>query len=91
MTKFDGAPLPVCLYGGKFVHYPLSSCWPAPPSRMVRSNAEDIVAPHLRDGSLLQVLDDWTPHFAGYHLYYPSRRQNSAAFSVILDALRYRE
>jgi len=36
------------------------------------------------------VLEDWTPPFSGYHLYYPSRRQASPAFSLVVDALRYR-
>ncbi|PWR23071.1 LysR family transcriptional regulator [Zavarzinia compransoris] len=45
---------------------------------------------HLADGRLVQVLEDWCPAFAGYHLYYPSRRQPSAAFALLVDALRYR-
>jgi DNA-binding transcriptional LysR family regulator len=36
------------------------------------------------------VLEDWTPPFAGYHLYYPSRRQLSPAFGVLVNALRHR-
>jgi DNA-binding transcriptional LysR family regulator len=51
---------------------------------------EDAVAEHVRDGSLVRILEDWTPPFAGYHLYYPSRRQTSPAFSLVVDALRYR-
>jgi DNA-binding transcriptional LysR family regulator len=51
---------------------------------------EDQVQPHLADGRLVRVLDDWCPHFSGYHLYYPSRRQPTPAFSLLLDALRYR-
>jgi DNA-binding transcriptional LysR family regulator len=50
---------------------------------------EDHVAPMLADGRLVRVLEDWCPPFAGYHLYYPSRRQHSAAFTLLLDALRY--
>jgi DNA-binding transcriptional LysR family regulator len=49
---------------------------------------EDIVKKQLATGRLVQLLDDWTPSFAGYYLYYPSRRQNSPAFTVILRALR---
>ena len=49
---------------------------------------EDLVAPMLADGSLHRVLEDWCPPFPGYHLYYPSRRQPSAAFALVLDALR---
>jgi DNA-binding transcriptional LysR family regulator len=49
---------------------------------------EDELAPHLSDGSLVRVLEDWCPPFAGYHLYYPSRRQASPAFSLVLRALR---
>jgi DNA-binding transcriptional LysR family regulator len=52
---------------------------------------EDEVKPHLASGKLVRVLEDWCPPFPGYHLYYPSRRQPTAAFQVVLDALRYRE
>jgi DNA-binding transcriptional LysR family regulator len=51
---------------------------------------EDRVRGHLADGRLIRVLADWCPPFAGYHLYYPSQRQPTAAFSLLVDALRYR-
>jgi DNA-binding transcriptional LysR family regulator len=51
---------------------------------------EDRVAAHLASGRLVQVLEDWCPPCAGYHLYYPSRRQTSPAFAVFVDALRRR-
>jgi DNA-binding transcriptional LysR family regulator len=51
---------------------------------------EDHVTNHVASGRLVPVLEDWCPPFAGYHLYYPSRRQPSAAFSLLVDALRYR-
>jgi DNA-binding transcriptional LysR family regulator len=51
---------------------------------------EDQVLDDIAAGRLVQVLDDWSQHFAGYHLYYPSRRQTSLAFQVVVDALRYR-
>lgn len=51
---------------------------------------EDQVAAHLADGRLVRVLEDWCPPFAGYHLYYPSRRQPSAAFAVLVEALRHK-
>lgn len=44
--------------------------------------------PHIEAGRLVRVLQDWCPPFAGYHLYYPSRRQHSPAFSLVVDALR---
>jgi DNA-binding transcriptional LysR family regulator len=50
---------------------------------------EDHVAADLRDGTLVRVLEDWCPPFAGYHLYYPSRRQPSAAFALLVEALRF--
>lgn len=49
---------------------------------------EDEFAPHLENGDLVQVLKGWCPPFPGYHLYYPSRRQPSPAFRLVLDALR---
>jgi DNA-binding transcriptional LysR family regulator len=52
---------------------------------------EDMVNEHLASGDLLLLLDDWSPQFSGYHIYYPSRRQNLPAFRVVVDALRYRD
>lgn len=52
---------------------------------------EDVVRPHIAAGRLVHVLGDWCPPFAGYHLYYPSRRQSSAAFAILVEALRYRD
>ena len=49
---------------------------------------EDLVTHHFASGSLVRVLDDWCPRFAGYFLYYPSRRQHSAAFTVVANALQ---
>ncbi|NGO51658.1 hypothetical protein G6N73_10785 [Mesorhizobium camelthorni] len=51
---------------------------------------EDAVQPHIADGRLVKVLDDWCAPFSGYHLYYPSRRQPTPAFALLVDALRYR-
>jgi DNA-binding transcriptional LysR family regulator len=51
---------------------------------------EDVVRRHIADGKLLRVLEDWCEVFPGYHLYYPSRRQSSPAFALVVDALRYR-
>lgn len=44
-----------------------------------------MVGDHVAAGRLVQVLDDWTPPFAGYHLYYPSRRHASPAFSLLVS------
>ena len=52
---------------------------------------EDLVARHVATGELVLVLDDWSPAFAGYYIYYPSRRQTLPAFKVIIDALRHVE
>lgn len=52
---------------------------------------QDIVRPHVARGCLRMVLEDWGPLFPGYHLYYPSRRQRSRSFALLVDALRYRE
>ena len=51
---------------------------------------EDSVRPHLATGRLIRVLADWCPPYPGYHLYYPSRRQPTLAFTLLVDALRYR-
>jgi DNA-binding transcriptional LysR family regulator len=51
---------------------------------------KDLAQPHLDTGLLTRVLEDWCPPYSGYHLYYPSRRQSSPAFALLVDALRYR-
>ncbi len=51
---------------------------------------EELAKPHLAQGRLTRVLEDWCPPFPGFHLYYPSRRQSSQAFSLLVEALRYR-
>lgn len=51
---------------------------------------EDAAQAHLAAGRLIQVLADWCPPYPGYHLYYPSRRQPTPAFTLVVDALRYR-
>lgn len=52
---------------------------------------EDIAAPHIKTGKFVRVLEDWCPPFSGYHLYYPSRRHASPVFSLLVEALRFRE
>jgi DNA-binding transcriptional LysR family regulator len=51
---------------------------------------EEIAQEHVAEGRLVRVLEEWCNVFPGYHLYYPSRRQPSPAFALIVDALRYR-
>ena len=51
---------------------------------------EDVAQPHLAKRRLTRVLEEWCPPYSGYHLYYPSRRQPTPAFSLLVDALRYR-
>jgi DNA-binding transcriptional LysR family regulator len=51
---------------------------------------EDVAQPYIASGALERALEDWCPPFQGYHLYYPSRRQSSPAFALLVEALRYR-
>ncbi|HVW74519.1 MAG TPA: LysR substrate-binding domain-containing protein [Rhizomicrobium sp.] len=51
---------------------------------------QDAVQNEIEAGRLVRVLGDWCPPFPGYHLYYPSRRQQSPAFALLVDALRWR-
>jgi DNA-binding transcriptional LysR family regulator len=51
---------------------------------------EELAQPHLAKGRLKRVLEDWCPPYAGFHLYYPSRHQSSAAFALLVEALRWR-
>jgi DNA-binding transcriptional LysR family regulator len=50
---------------------------------------EDVAQPHVAQGHLKRVLEDWYPPFPGYHLYYPSRRHSSPAFGLLVEALRH--
>src|SRR5262249_22285849 len=52
---------------------------------------EGMVQSHVSRSRLTRVLAEWCPPYSGYHLFYPSRRQSSAAFSLVVDALRHRE
>ncbi len=51
---------------------------------------EDQVLPLIAEGQLVRVLEDWCPPFPGYYLYFPSRRQHSSGFSLMVEALRFR-
>jgi DNA-binding transcriptional LysR family regulator len=51
---------------------------------------EGLVEGHVAKGRLRRVLADWCPPYSGYHLFYPSRRQSSAAFALVVEALRHR-
>jgi DNA-binding transcriptional LysR family regulator len=51
---------------------------------------ESMVLGHVKQNRLKRVLEDWCQPFSGYHMYYPSRRQSSLTFGLIVDALRYR-
>ncbi|ANL76386.1 LysR family transcriptional regulator protein (plasmid) [Rhizobium phaseoli] len=52
---------------------------------------EDIARPYLETGRLHRFLEDYSPYWEGFHLYYPSRRQSSPAFSLLVNALRHSE
>lgn len=51
----------------------------------------DTVRILIAQGKLTHILQDWCPPFPGFHLYYPSRRQLSSGFAVLIEALRYRQ
>jgi DNA-binding transcriptional LysR family regulator len=51
---------------------------------------EDYVAAEVASGEMRRVLEDWCPPFPGYHLYYPSRRQPTPAFALLIETLRFR-
>jgi DNA-binding transcriptional LysR family regulator len=51
---------------------------------------EDLAGAHVRAGRLQSVMADWCPSFPGLHAYYPSRRQNSRALALVIEAIRYK-
>lgn len=52
---------------------------------------EGLVRHHIDAGHLVPILEDWSPPFPGYFLYYPHRRQSSLAFRVIVEALQHHD
>jgi DNA-binding transcriptional LysR family regulator len=52
---------------------------------------EDYAMPYIKTGRLTRVLEDWCDPYPGYHLFYPSRRQSTPAFALLVEALRYRD
>jgi DNA-binding transcriptional LysR family regulator len=52
---------------------------------------EDYAMPYIKAGRLKRVLEDWCDLYPGYHLFYPSRRQSTPAFALLVEALRYRD
>ena len=49
---------------------------------------EEQVADHLAKRRLIRVLEEWSPPFPGFFVYYPSRRHQPAALSALVNALR---
>ncbi len=50
---------------------------------------QDLAEPHIRAGRLRSVMADFCPSFPGLHAYYPSRRQNSRALALVIEAIRF--
>jgi hypothetical protein len=53
--------------------------------------SDELAALHLASGALVRVLEDWCPPFPGFFLYYPSRRQQPAALSALIERFVCRE
>jgi DNA-binding transcriptional LysR family regulator len=87
----DGSPLNVRVDGQLVVNGLSQVVTAALQGLGLAFTLDDMVREHVAAGRLVRVLDDWCPAFAGYHLYYPSRRQASPAFALLVDALRYKE
>ncbi|SOC14473.1 LysR family transcriptional regulator [Rhodobacter maris] len=86
----DGRPLTVRVEGQFTTNDPELALHAALDGRGLVCLMTDYLAPHLASGRLVRVLADWCPPFPGYHLYYPSRRQITPAFRLLIDALRWR-
>jgi DNA-binding transcriptional LysR family regulator len=86
----DGHPLNVRVEGQFTANDPELILDAALAGRALACLPSDHVGPLVRQGALALCLEDWCPPFPGYHLYYPSRRQPSPAFRLLVEALRYR-
>jgi DNA-binding transcriptional LysR family regulator len=51
---------------------------------------EDLAGPHVHEGRLISVMEDWCTSFPGLHAYYPSRCHSSRALALGIDAIRYK-
>ncbi|WP_442964022.1 LysR family transcriptional regulator [Pseudomonas sp. MM211] len=87
----DGQPLKVRVSGQLSLNRPELIIQAAMSGLGLACLLRSQVEAQIRAGSLLPILQQWCPSFAGYHLYYPSRRQNTAAFQLLVAALRYHE
>jgi DNA-binding transcriptional LysR family regulator len=86
----DGRPLNVRVGGQLTFNEVRLVCRAAVAGLGIAYLPEDHVQTLIGKGDLVRVLSDWCPPFPGYHLYYPSRRQLSPAFALLVDELRYR-
>lgn len=84
----DGQPLSVAVSGSTIVDTADLLVRAAIDGAGLAFGFEAHVAPHLASGALVRVLEEWCPPFAGYFLYYPSRRQQPAAMSALIQSLR---
>lgn len=87
----DGRPLNVRVDGQLTVNDATLALQAAMDGLGIAYIPEGQVLPLIAEGRLVRMLDDWCPPFPGYHLYYPSRRQHSSGFAVLIEALRYRK
>lgn len=86
----DGRPVNVRVDGQFVTNSPDLAVEAALTGQALVCLPSDHLDSHLKSGQLLRVLADWCPPFAGYHLYYPSRRQMTSAFRLLIDGLRWR-
>ncbi|MRG55120.1 LysR family transcriptional regulator [Phyllobacterium sp. SYP-B3895] len=86
----DGEPLKVRVDGQLAFNSSLPILTAALAGQGLAFIPEDMAATHIAEGRLQRVLTPWCAPFTGYHLYYPSRRQSSPAFQLLLDALRFK-
>lgn len=84
----DGRPLNIRVEGQLVLNSAELIIRAAREGRGIGFMLEDAVTRHFEDGTLVPVLAEWCPTFDGYYLYYPTRRQNSAAFRLLVDALQ---
>ena len=86
----DGRPLNVRVTGQFICNDPPMIIDAATSGLGLACLPDDHLETLVREGKLVKVLEDWSPPFPGYHLYYPSRRLASPAFALLVEALRYR-
>jgi len=50
--------------------------------------SQQLIAPHIAEGRLVALLENWSAPFPGYYLCYPAQRQMAPPLRAVIDTIR---